>query len=299
MIILEKKDINQLRYDFLMTAFDQFKILLISVLELSQAALNNENNPLIEKDLIAIHTTSQKLLNLIVHSLSLEPVHWTKDFLASLHLDLRTPLSPIIGFPNIMLAGVDGPINDAQRGTLIQIKEKGEKLVGIISQVLDVERIEDYRRGMETLHFEEANLKELIEEFLASVQKTKSINVEASVPHDLPKVRIDFRVSTIIARIIVILWKNFRQGKVMLTASGNDDIITIKTKNVGLTLPTSIVEEFKHIVSGPTLYACRHFDEALDLSISHALIEIHGGKMWLNSSAEEGTEVTFTLPILR
>ncbi len=296
----DEKVIAQLRYDFSVALLTELRAPVSSAVEHSQAALQDEIDPALKEPLTIIHKTSQNLLSRIVNCLSLEPDCWTNELLAGLLYELRFLCISIVLYPKHLLEGSFGPVNEARRSVLIQIKQNGETILHMMTRANDVQRIENRRADVGAFRFAEAELKAIVEEFVSLAGEREPAEIEVHNLDVLPKVWIaSSRILTALHYIAAALSANFSQGKIVLTAGCDGDLVTIRLENAGFALSVATLEEVKRVSSAGTLFACRRFDEALDLCIGQAIAEIHGGKMWVGSQAEGGSQATFTLPVMR
>jgi GAF domain-containing protein len=115
------------------------------------------------------------------------------QFLANMSHELRTPLNSIIGFSRVILKGIDGPLTDMQCTDLQAIYDSGQYLLGLINDILDISKIQ---AGKMELSFKDTDLREIIEGVMStaiSLVKDKPIELQQSVPQDLPTVHADAR----------------------------------------------------------------------------------------------------------
>ncbi len=154
--------------------------------------------------------------------------------------------------------------------------------------------------GISALCFAETDVTAVVEDFVSKMGKGGATQVETHNLDGLPKVWGDSdEISWVLLYMTAALSENFRQGKITLTAGCDGDMVTVTLENAGFALPAAAVEEFERVSSAGTLFACRRFDEALDLCIGQAVVETHGGELWVSSWAEGGSQVIFTLPVVK
>ncbi len=291
----DEKAIVQLRYDFLIAAFAELRTLVGPVVEHAQAALQGENDPALKKLLTIIHTTGQRLLDTFVYG-DLEP-----DQLGiGVGYDLRSCSTVIAAYAGWLLLDPPSPLDEIQRRALIHIKQDAQAMLRFSARVSQALIIEECRTNIGRGRLAEVDLRKIVNESVLLIEERRLAEIETHGFGDLPKVRVDsFQVSEALHRIAAALSENFRRGKIVLTAGCDGDMVTIRLENTGFALPAAALEELERVSSAGTLFACRRFDVALDLCIGQAIIEIHGGKLWVGSRAEGGSQVTFTLPAMK
>ena len=227
------------------------------------------------------------------------------QFLANMSHELRTPLNSIIGFSRVILKGIDGPLTDLQEQDLSAIYNSGQHLLNLINDVLDLSKIE---AGKLELSFEDkVNLADMINSVMSTVVglvKDKPIQLNRDIAPDLPTVRAD---PTKIRQVLINLFSNaakftdegvvgikaFKQigpdGKpeVMLQVTDTGPGIALEHQ-AKLFQPFSQVDESLTRKTGGT---------GLGLSICRHLVEMHGGRIGLESEVGIGSTFYFTIPI--
>jgi signal transduction histidine kinase len=223
------------------------------------------------------------------------------EFLANMSHELRTPLNAIIGFGEVVqnqLYGRADPARYAECGR--DIVRSGRHLLDLINDILDMSKIE---AGRYTLAPEELSMAELAEECLATVrgraeQAGVSLSVELAGP--LPAVRGDRRA---LKQVLLNLLSNAlkftpRGGGVTLRA-GPDTAggIAIRVADTGIGIPADqLARVFEPFHQVEPSYARAHEGSGLGLSISRRLVELHGGRLELESVERRGTVATVRLP---
>lgn len=225
------------------------------------------------------------------------------QFLANMSHELRTPLNSIIGFSRVILKGIDGPITETQEQDLQAIYNAGQHLLGLINDILDVSRIE---AGKMELTFTEIDLKEIIRGVMSTavgLVKDKPIRLDSEVPEDLPNIRADnIRVRQVLLNLVSNAAKFTQEGEISLTArvleeDGADTIlITVSDTGPGIEPEDQekLFEPFSQVDDSPTR---KTGGTGLGLSICRHLVELHGGRIWVDSVPGEGSIFAFTLPV--
>jgi len=221
------------------------------------------------------------------------------QFLANMSHELRTPLNSIIGFSRVLLKGIDGPLTDLQKADLTSIYNNGQNLLGLINDVLDMSRIE---AGKMELVFEPVDLRPIIDGVMSTaiaLVKEKPVELVKEVADDLPIIRAD---STRIRQVILNLVSNAanftEEGSITTRAWVGDDCVTVSVTDNGIGIPEDqwekIFEEFQQVDGSTTR---RVSGSGLGLPISRHFVEMHGGRIWVESEIGVGSTFTFTIPI--
>jgi two-component system cell cycle sensor histidine kinase PleC len=222
------------------------------------------------------------------------------EFLANMSHELRTPLNAIIGFSEmIKLFGGTKPENTHEYAGLIH--QAGRHLLDIISDILDISKIES---GRFELDLEEVPLSEIIAPCVNIVEgriAQKKQELKLKLAPDLPVIRAD---ATRIKQILINLLSNAHKftpegGRIVLaaTAAANDTIsIAVQDTGIGMSGEQIAIAltPFGQIRSDHTR---AHEGTGLGLPIAKALIEQHRGQFYINSVENGGTTIVFTLPL--
>ena len=225
------------------------------------------------------------------------------QFLANMSHELRTPLNSIIGFSKVILKGIDGPITDTQKEDLTAIYNAGQHLLGLISDMLDISRIE---AGKLDLSFETVDVHEVIQGVTSTaigLVKDKPIEFVMDIPDDLPQIRADrIRVRQVLLNLVSNAGKFTEEGQISVSArhilgEGRGEIL-IAVADTGIGIAPKDVEKlfepFSQVDPSPTR---KSGGTGLGLSIARHLVELHGGRIWVESTLGEGSTFAFTLPL--
>ncbi len=225
------------------------------------------------------------------------------QFLANMSHELRTPLNSIIGFSRVILKGIDGPITDTQREDLNAIYNAGQHLLGLISDMLDISRIE---AGKLDLTFGEVDLSEIINGVMTTaigLVKDKPIELVTDVPDDLPAIQADsIRIRQVLLNLVSNASKFTEEGQIAVSArhigKGERDEILVAVADTGIGIAAEnldkLFEPFSQVDPSPTR---KSGGTGLGLSIARHLVELHGGRIWVESTVDEGSTFAFTLPL--
>ncbi len=223
------------------------------------------------------------------------------QFLANMTHELRTPLNSIIGFSRVILKGIDGPITETQEQDLSAISSAGQHLLRLINDILDLSKIE--ARKME-LVLGETDLMEILHDAMttaSSLIKDKPIELVQDIPENLPKIEADStRVRQILLNLISNAAKFTEKGHIGISArvfehSGHGKVL-IAVFDTGPGIAPE--DQDKLFTPFSQLTTTRETGgTGLGLSISRHLVELHGGRIWVESMPDQGSTFAFTLPI--
>jgi signal transduction histidine kinase len=218
-------------------------------------------------------------------------------FLANMSHELRTPLNSILGFTDVMLEGLDGKLTDYMDNDLRLIQKNGQHLLHLINDVLDMAKIES---GRMNLHPEKFKIHDLLDEVtsitstLASEKNTALFIAEES-DREVQVFADNIRIRQVMINLVNNAIKFTTNGKISLKTSmldGARALITVK--DTGLGIPPdhleSIFQEFTQVDTSTTR---KVGGTGLGLPISRRLVEMHGGRLWADSTGVEGEGSTF------
>lgn len=224
-------------------------------------------------------------------------------FLATMTHELRTPLNAIIGFSELLAQADKVAITKEQSIDYAgHIARAGHNLLGIVSDVLDVSRIES---GALKLDRAAADLNDVIDGAVEiarpGIEQKKQI-LEVKVAPGLPSAQVD---TSRIRKVLVNLLSNASKftpdgGRIVLVAtteSSRDLTIAIADTGIGMT-QEQIAQALKPFTQVQSEYSRQQEGTGLGLTISKSLIELHGGRMVISSTPDVGTMVAFTLPLI-
>ncbi len=222
------------------------------------------------------------------------------QFLANMSHELRTPLNAIIGFSQVLLEKMFGSLNDKQEDYLNDIFTSGKHLLNLINDVLDLSKIE---AGKLEIELEKIDLRQLLEGSLVVVREralTHDVRLSLDIADNVDTVTADERK---VKQIVFNLLSNAMKftpdkGEVSIRARRSDAIVEIAVwdSGVGIALEDQqrIFEEFQQVERGVT---DKQEGTGLGLALTKKFVELHGGKIWVESTLGHGSTFTFTLPI--
>ncbi len=227
-----------------------------------------------------------------------EASHLKSQFLATMSHELRTPLQSIIGYADLLLQGMDGPLSADQVDDVASIERGARRLLELINDVLDLSRIE---AGQLQLVPETVDLAAIVEQTLADVRlpaAAKRLSMVVSLPSDLPPLQADpVRLRQILLNLVGNAVKFTSEGGVTVSArraEGGVEIVVVDT-GIGIApeaLP-HIFDEFRQADGSMTR---RYGGSGLGLAIAARLVRLHRGAIGVESALGVGSTFTVTLP---
>jgi signal transduction histidine kinase len=224
------------------------------------------------------------------------------EFFASMSHELRTPLNAILGFSELMENGIGGALNERHRQYIEYIRGSGQHLLRIISDILDLSKIE---AGRFRLHEADVSLADLAEDCLHMVHepaRRKSLDIALTVAPGVPALTADpVRIKQVLLNLLSNAIKFTEKGRITLAVSYEAEtgfILSVTDTGIGMTAEelNTAMEVFGQVEDAYT----RHTDgTGLGLPITRHLAELHGGCLTLTSRKDEGTCATVTLPASR
>ncbi|MGH7844820.1 MAG: ATP-binding protein, partial [Candidatus Binatia bacterium] len=222
------------------------------------------------------------------------------DFTAMIAHDLRSPLTSIIGAAEMMETGLVGEINADQQKWLGKIQATGRKLVDLVSDFLDVAKIES---GRIDLVNEDVDLSQLIASAVESylpLAHEKGIILRAAAEPDLPPIQADpRRLDQVLANLVSNAIKFTQEGGTVEVgahlANGSGVKVYVKDNGAGIHQDEigTLFEKYRQTTSGKT---STKKGTGLGLVISKMIVEAHGGRIWVESEEGKGSTFSFSLP---
>ncbi|MCS6937086.1 MAG: HAMP domain-containing histidine kinase [Candidatus Bipolaricaulota bacterium] len=219
------------------------------------------------------------------------------DFLAVMSHELKTPLHAIRGYSQLLLEGVDGPLTPAQREDLQNILHSGDHLLELIENILKFSKIE---AGEDRPYFEVIDLSAIAEEAIKSVSalaRKKNLLIESHVEPALL-----YADSTKLKQILLNLLSNAikytERGKITVSGEIRENEYLLVVSDTGLGIPAHererIFEPFTQLDGSSTRESQ---GVGLGLAIVKRYVEMHGGRVWVESELGQGSRFSVALPL--
>jgi len=221
------------------------------------------------------------------------------QFLANMSHELRTPLNAILGYAELILDGIYGEAPEKMRNVLERIQTNGKHLLGLINDVLDLSKIE---AGQLVLTLNDYSVRDMMQGVYIAVEPlagNKRLNFKLEVPHDLPPARGDERrLSQVLLNLVGNAIKFTDSGEVAMKVAAANGSYTVAVSDTGPGIAQAdqvkIFEEFQQSESTHTK---AKGGTGLGLSIAKRIVEMHGGRLWVESTLGSGSTFFFTVPL--
>jgi signal transduction histidine kinase len=232
------------------------------------------------------------------HQIEIASKH-KSQFLANMSHELRTPLNAILGYTELIMDDIYGEVPEKIRDVLDRVQKSGHHLLSLINAVLDLSKIE---AGQLTLSLNDYSIKEVVYTAMTSVESLaaeKQLKIAVELGPDLPIGRGDERrMAQVLLNLLgnAIKFTDAGEVRVRVTSSDGDFLVAVSDTGPGISDEdqAKIFEEFQQADSSSTK---QKGGTGLGLSIAKRIIEMHGGRIWVESSLGKGSTFWLTLPV--
>ena len=213
--------------------------------------------------------------------------------------ELRTPLNAILGYTELVLDGIYGEPTEKMDGVLRRVQANGKHLLGLINDVLDLSKIE---AGQLTLSVADYSMSDVVQSVFTAVEPLateKNLALKVELPPGLPVGHGDERrIAQVLLNLVGNAIKFTDAGEVAIKASAVNGSFEVAVSDTGPGVAPAdqqkIFEEFQQADNSSTR---KKGGSGLGLSISKRIVEMHGGRMWVESELNRGSKFSFALPI--
>jgi GAF domain-containing protein/anti-sigma regulatory factor (Ser/Thr protein kinase) len=222
------------------------------------------------------------------------------EFLANMSHELRTPLNAIIGFSEVLGERLFGELNEKQAEYTDDILTSGRHLLSLINEILDLSKVEAGRMELEVTAFDLPLAIDNARTFVRERATKHGITLDVMVDDRLGEIVGDERK---IKQILLNLLSNAVKftpegGRIGINARQADGSVEVSVSDTGIGIAPEdqpkIFEEFRQV---GTDYAHKTEGTGLGLTLAKKFVELHGGKIWVESEVGKGSTFTFTLPV--
>ncbi len=224
---------------------------------------------------------------------------YKSEFLANMSHELRTPLNAILGFSEILLDGTMNLTPGERIEFLRNIHDSGQHLLGLINDILDLAKIE---AGKMELRPEEMPVAQTVHEvtsILEPIARQQGLTLTTTGTGEAGTVRAD---RSKFKQILYNLLSNAVKftppsGKIVLALKDDRDRLTVSVKDTGIGIkPEDLPKLFREFEQVDASYTRRYQGTGLGLALCRRFVEMHGGRIWVESQFGKGSTFTFSLP---
>ncbi|HMF22727.1 MAG TPA: ATP-binding protein, partial [Pseudolabrys sp.] len=222
------------------------------------------------------------------------------QFLANMSHELRTPLNAILGYTELMADGAYGEPSEKMLGVLKRLEAQGKHLLGLINDVLDLSKIEAGQLVLELSDYSIQDIAQTVRSTLEPLAADKKLGFKVEIASQLPSGRGDGRrLTQVLINLVGNAIKFTDVGEVAIKAEANNGAFYVSVRDTGPGISaadqTKLFQEFQQADNAITR---KKGGTGLGLAISKRIIEMHGGKIWVESQLGQGSTFAFTLPVI-
>jgi signal transduction histidine kinase len=222
------------------------------------------------------------------------------QFLANMSHELRTPLNAILGYTELMADGAYGEPSEKMVGILQRLEANGRHLLGLINDVLDLSKIEAGQLELELSDYSVQDIAQTVRSTLEPLAADKKLAFKVEVASKLPPGRGDGRrLTQVLINLVGNAIKFTDAGEVAIKAEAHNGSFHVSVRDTGPGISAAdqskLFQEFQQADNAITR---KKGGTGLGLAISKRIIEMHGGKIWVESQPGQGSTFAFALPVV-
>jgi signal transduction histidine kinase len=222
------------------------------------------------------------------------------EFLASMSHELRTPLNAVIGFSDVLLERMFGDLNERQDEYVRDIRDSGRHLLELINEILDLSKVEAGRMELDPAQLA---LLPVLEHGLAMVRERaerSGVSLELTSDHAVDSVWADeLKLKQVVLNLLTNAVKFTKAGgAVIVNARRNGDVTEVTVRDTGVGIADDDRERiFEAFQRGGRGVRASTEGTGLGLTLSKRIVELHGGRLWMESTVGEGSLFGFSIPL--
>jgi signal transduction histidine kinase len=221
------------------------------------------------------------------------------QFVASMSHELRTPLAAMLGYAELLKEGIYGALPENSMPIVTRIQSNGKHLLGLINTVLDISKIEAGQFKLNVAEYALGNVIETVRVATESLAAAKKLALETTVPKELPcGLGDEQRLTQVLLNLVGNAIKFTDAGEVRITAAASNGQYALSVSDTGPGIPPEerqrIFEKFHQIDSSITK---TKGGTGLGLAIAKQIVEMHGGRIWVESTLGQGSTFRMELPV--
>ena len=225
--------------------------------------------------------------------------HHKSDFLARMSHELRTPLNAILGYTELIVDRIYGEVPEKIGEVLERVQQSGRHLLGLINDVLDLSKIEAGQLVLTLSEYSFNDILQAVAGAVGSLATEKQLRLRVDIVEDLPVGQGDERrITQVLLNLVgnAIKFTDAGEVAVRVVNSGGEFLVSVADAGPGIAQEDQqrIFEEFQQ--GGSSLTKTKG-GTGLGLSISKRIVEMHGGRIWVQSTLGKGSTFFFSVPI--
>jgi signal transduction histidine kinase len=222
------------------------------------------------------------------------------QFLANMSHELRTPLNAILGYAELMADGAYGEPSEKMLDILRRLEANGKHLLGLINDVLDLSKIEAGQLVLELSDYSVQDIAQTVRSTLEPLAADKKLAFKLELARELPPGHGDGRrLTQVLINLVGNAIKFTDAGEVTIKAEANNGSFHVSVRDTGPGISAAdqanLFQEFQQADNAITK---KKGGTGLGLAISKRIIEMHGGRIWVESQVGQGSTFSFTLPVI-
>jgi signal transduction histidine kinase len=221
------------------------------------------------------------------------------DFLASMSHELRTPLNSILGYTELVLDEIYGEVPAKIRDVLERVQQSGRHLLGLINDVLDLSKIEAGSMELSPTEYSVRDIVETVSSALRSLAAEKGLEFVAGAQADIPVAFGDGRrIAQCLMNLAGNALKFTKQGRVEIWVERQGETLVYRVSDTGIGISQDQLESiFAEFQQADSTITNEYGGTGLGLSITKKFVEMHGGRIWVESEVGKGSTFFFSLPL--
>ena len=221
------------------------------------------------------------------------------QFLANMSHELRTPLNAILGYNELIVDGIYGAPSEKMQAVLKRVESNGRHLLGLINAVLDLSKIEAGQFTLDLADYSLQNVAQTVYNAVEPLALDKKLVFKAEVQSDLPPGRGDERrLTQVLLNLVGNAIKFTDAGEVVIKAEASNGTFNLAVRDTGPGISAADQAKlFQEFQQADNSKAGKKEGTGLGLAISKRIIEMHGGKIWVELQVGRGSTFFVMLPV--
>jgi PAS domain S-box-containing protein len=232
------------------------------------------------------------------HQLEIASRH-KSQFLANMSHELRTPLNAIVGYTELLLDNIYGDIPGKARDALGRVDKNSRHLLGLINDILDLSKIEAGPLTMSVADYSMGDVVQAVVNVAEPLTRDKQLVLKVKVAPGLARARGDERRTTqVLLNLVGNAIKFTETGEIRLEVGADERMFQVTVADTGPGIPTAEQEKiFEEFHQAEDSHVAKKGGTGLGLAIAKRIIELQGGRIWVESTPGKGSVFRFTLPV--